>query len=124
MTNPAPAAAASRRSISSQGLRLSDSDMAQKSCPSGAPTRAATASIAVTPGTIATSSVRHAAVAALDLLAHRRRHRKHAGIAAGDQRDMRALSRRGAAPPRARAPSSRLSEAWRICPARAGTRSR
>ena len=61
MTKPAPAAASSRRSISSQGLRLSDSEIAQKSWPSGAPTRAATASIAVTPGTIATSSVRHAA---------------------------------------------------------------
>src|SRR5215213_1988840 len=32
--------------------------MAQKSWPRGAPTRAATASIAVTPGTIATSSLR------------------------------------------------------------------
>ena len=35
--------------------------MAQKSCPSGAPILAATASIAVTPGTIVTSSARHSA---------------------------------------------------------------
>ena len=45
-------------------------------------------------------------VAALDLLAHRRRHREHAGIAARDQRDMRAL-RGMAQAPRQRAPSPR-----------------
>jgi hypothetical protein len=52
------AAASSRRSIKSHGLRLSDSDSAQKSWPSGAPIRAATASIAVMPGTMVTSSAR------------------------------------------------------------------
>jgi hypothetical protein len=40
------------------GFRLSESEIAQKSWPSGAPTLAATASIAVTPGMIATSSAR------------------------------------------------------------------
>ena len=65
--------------------------MAQKSCPSGAPTRAATASMAVTPGTMVTSSARHSARPGLDRLADRRRHGEDAGIAARDDRDPLAL---------------------------------
>src|SRR6185437_16004766 len=42
-----------------QGLRLSESEMAQKSWPSGAPSRAAAACIAVTPGATAMSRRRH-----------------------------------------------------------------
>ena len=41
MTTPAPAAARSLASTTSQGLRLTDSEIAQKSGPSGAPQRAA-----------------------------------------------------------------------------------
>ena len=111
MTKPAPRRF-SRRSITSQGFRLSDSEMAQKSWPSGAPTRAATASIAVTPGTTVSSRSRHARRAGLDRLADGRRHGEDAGIAARDHRDSRAL-RRLASAAAARDSSSRLSEAMR-----------
>ncbi len=47
----------------------------------------------MTPGTIATSSARQACGPASICLAHRRRHGEHAGIAARDQRDLRALRR-------------------------------
>ena len=43
-----------------QALRLSESEIAQKSPPSGAPTSAAAASIAVTPGSTLMSRSRHA----------------------------------------------------------------
>ena len=93
MTKPALAAASSRRSISSQGLRLSDSDSAQKSWPSGAPIRAATASIAVMPGTNGDIERAPAFRAGFDFLAYRGRHGEHAGIAARHDRDARALRR-------------------------------
>ena len=113
-TKPAPAAASSRRSISSHGLRLSDSDSAQKSWPSGAPIRAATASIAVMPGHDGDIERAPAFRPGFDLLADRRRHGEDAGIAAGDDRDARALAPRDASAAAARAPSSRLSDAWRL----------
>ena len=98
--------------------------MAQKSWPSGAPTRAATASIAVTPGTTATSRLAPGRIAALDLLADRGRHGEHAGIAAGDQRDVRAG--RGVAQRRrgARALLAVVGGVARLARPRAGTRSR
>ncbi len=55
-TKPAPAAARSRCSTVGHGLRLSDSEIAQKSWPSGAPSRAAAASRAEMPGTTSMSS--------------------------------------------------------------------
>ena len=67
--------------------------MAQKSWPSGAPTRAATASMAVMPGTMARSTARQAAVPGVDRLADRRGHGEDAGIAARHQRDTRAGGR-------------------------------
>ena len=54
--NRASAASRSRRSTSAQGLRLSLRLIAQKSWPSGAPARAAAASIAVMPGSTRMSS--------------------------------------------------------------------
>ena len=60
---------------------------------------------------------------ALDDLEDGGRHREHAGIAAGDDRDFApSAAWRSAAAARSR--SSRLSEPWRAWPARAGTRSR
>ena len=50
MTKSPSAAAFSRRSTIAHGLRWSDSDIAQKSWPSGAPSLAAAACIAGTPG--------------------------------------------------------------------------
>ena len=50
MTKSPSAAALRRRSTIAHGFRLSESDMAQKSWPSGAPSRAAAACIAETPG--------------------------------------------------------------------------
>ena len=58
ITKPADAAAVSRRTTVSQGFRLSDSEIAQKSCPRGAPIRAAAANIAEIPGTTSISSAR------------------------------------------------------------------
>ena len=110
--NRALAAASSRRSISAQGLRLSDSEIAQKSWPSGAPMRAATASIAVMPGTTLESSARQLG-----------------GPASIASHTAAAMAKTPGSPPdttatfapcaawrsagAARAPSSRLSEAWR-----------
>ena len=87
------AAAISRRCTTGQGFRLSDSEMAQKSCPSGAPIRAAAANIAEMPGTTSISSARQAGSAALDRLEHRARH-------ARTRRDRRPTPRRRAAPRR------------------------
>ena len=60
MTKSAASAACKRRSITAQGFRLSDNEMAQKSPPSGAPTRAAAASIAVMPGSTVIGTARQA----------------------------------------------------------------
>ncbi len=49
-TKSALAAATIRARIASHGVNRSDSEIAQKSWPSGAPTRAAAACIALTPG--------------------------------------------------------------------------
>src|SRR5580693_4103060 len=88
MTKPAPAAASIRCSINGHGLRLSDSEIAQKSWPSGAPIRAATASIAVMPGMIATSSARQlsgpASISSQIAAAHH-----------GDARALRRVTERG-----------------------------
>ena len=107
-----------------QLLRLSDSEMAQKSPPSGAPTSAAAASIAVTPGSTRMSSVRHAGSPASTAS-------KTAAAMAntpGSPPDTTATWRPDAASAsawRARSSSTRLSEAWRHWSARsAGTRSR
>src|SRR3546814_20626062 len=58
MTKPASAAATRRFSMISHGFRLFDREMTQKSWPSGAPILAATASMAVTPGTMDRSILR------------------------------------------------------------------
>ncbi len=84
-TNPAAAAARSRSSTTGQGLRLSDSEIAQKSCPSGAPSRAAAASRAEMPGTTSMSSARQRRMG-LHRLEHRRRHAEHPGVAARHDR--------------------------------------
>ena len=102
----------------SHGLRLSESDSAQKSWPSGAPTRAATASIAVTPGTMVDVERAPGCRSRLDLLAHRRRHGEHAGIAARHQRDAGALRR---VAQRGRGARAFLAVVGRM-PALAGTR--
>jgi len=60
MTNPADAAARSLAKTVSQGFRLSEREIAQKSCPSGAPMRAAAANMADTPGRTSTCRSRHA----------------------------------------------------------------
>ncbi len=67
--------------------------MAQKSWPSGAPSRAAAACIAVTPGATAMSSLSHSRVF-FDRLEHSRRHREHARIAARDDGDFAAFRRK------------------------------
>jgi hypothetical protein len=59
MAKSASTARRSRVSITAHGLRLSLRLIAQKSCPSGAPTRAAAASIAVMPGSTRMSRSRH-----------------------------------------------------------------
>ena len=123
-TKPAPAAASSRRSISSQGLRLSDSDSAQKSWPSGAPIRAATASIAVMPGTNATSSARQLS-GPRSISSHTAAAMANTPGSPPETMATRAPARRVPPAPRRRAHrSSRLSDACRLWPARAGTRSR
>ena len=66
--------------------------MTQKSWPSGAPMRAAAASMAETPGTTVMSMSFQAGAARLDRLEDRARHGEHAGIAGGDDRDGLALS--------------------------------
>ncbi len=58
--------------------------MAQKSCPSGAPARAATASIALTPGDDCYIHLAPFNRSALQCFAYRGSHSKYAGIAAGD----------------------------------------
>ena len=116
MTKPAPAAASRRRSTSVPGLEIvRQRDGAEIMAERRADPRrdrqhrgdaGHDRDIELPPG----------GVAALDLLAHRGRHGEHAGIAAGHHRDPRALrGERSAAA--ARAPSSRLSEAWRVWPA-------
>src|SRR6478735_5600092 len=55
MTKSATAAASSRFSTRSQGFKLSESEITQKSWPSGAPALAAAANMADTPGTTVTS---------------------------------------------------------------------
>ena len=102
---------------------MSDSDSAQKSCPSGAPQRAATASIAVTPGTTATSSRRHASGPASIA------SQTAAAIAKtpGSPPDTTATRRPAAASAsaaRARASSSRLSEACAAWPGPSVSRAR
>ena len=83
-----PRAACSRRfSITSQGLRLSESEIAQKSWPSGAPSRAAAACMAETPGNTRMSRARHSRGAVVDRLEDGRRHGENAGIAARDDGD-------------------------------------
>ena len=67
--------------------------MAQKSPPSGAPTRAAAASIAVMPGSTWMSSLRQSGIAVLEGFEHRRCHGEDARIAAGDNGDVRTLRR-------------------------------
>ena len=67
--------------------------MAQKSWPSGAPSRAAAACIAVTPGATWMSSVQPLRIV-FHGLEHRRRHREHARIAAGNDGDRTALGRK------------------------------
>ena len=62
--------------------------MAQKSPPSGAPTSAAAASIAVTPGSTRMSSAAPRRIARFDRLEDRRRHGEHAGIAARHDDDL------------------------------------
>ena len=107
-----------------QGFRLSESEMAQKSPPSGAPTSAAAASIAVTPGSTRMSSVAPRRIAGLDRLEHRRRHGEHAGIAARHDRDLAA--RRGERQRMARAIEldAVVGGVAALVRARAGTRSR
>ena len=84
-----------------QALRLSDSEMAQKSPPSGAPTSAAAASMAVTPGSTLMSRSTPRRVAGLDRLEHRRRHGEHAGIAARHDDDLAARGGERQSVPRA-----------------------
>ena len=88
MTKSPSAAALRRRATTSQGFRLSESDIAQKSWPSGAPSRAAAACIALMPGATSMVEVAPCRLAALDRLEHRRRHREYAGIAARDDGDV------------------------------------
>ena len=59
MTKSAAAAAVIRRSITCHGFRTSESEIRQRSCPSGAPMRAAAAVAAVTPGTTVTATPAH-----------------------------------------------------------------
>ena len=111
------------RSITSQGLRLSESEIAQKSPPSGAPSARAAASIAVMPGSTAIVERRQAGVARLDRLEHRRRHAK----TPGSPPDTTATRR--PAPPVASAcarasTSTRLSDACRRLTRRAPARGR
>ena len=61
MAKSASAASSTRRAITGQGLRLSERLMQQKSWPSGAPARAAAASMAVMPGSTWISSACQAA---------------------------------------------------------------
>ena len=99
-------------SITAQGVSRSDSEMAQKSWPSGAPARAAAACIAETPGDAMISTPRPGGSrAALEQLEHQRRHGVDAGIAGGDQRHARPSAAsverlRAPAPPPRRASKS------------------
>ena len=112
----APLASAARSP--SQGLRLSESEMAQKSPPSGAPTRAAAASIAVMPGST---------VIGRRARPDRRSSASNTAAAMantpGSPPETTATRRPSAARPsakRARSSSTRLSEAWRRWPGGAG----
>ena len=87
------------------GVSRSDSEIAQKSWPSGAPSPAAAACIALTPG--ATDDLDRRPVApplALDQLEDQRGEAVNAGIAGRDQRDRPAAAARSSAS-RARAAS-------------------
>ena len=66
--------------------------MAQKSWPSGAPSRAAAACIAVTPGATCDVKLEPAGVF-FERLEHSRSHGEHAGITAGNDGDRAALRR-------------------------------
>jgi hypothetical protein len=87
ITKSAAARRSSRAVTTSQGLRLSESEIAQKSPPSGAPAFAAAASMAVMPGSTRDLSSAPAGLAGFQRLEDRRRHGEDAGIAAGDDRD-------------------------------------
>ena len=107
-----------------QALRLSDSEMAQKSPPSGAPTSAAAASIAVTPGSTRMSSVAPRRIAGLDRFEHRRRHGEHAGIAARYDGDLAAGGGKRQRVTRAIELDAIVGSMAALAVARAGTRSR
>ena len=86
--------------------------MAQKSWPSGAPSRGGGRCIAVMPGHHRDVERAPGGLAGLDRLEHGRRHGEHARIAARDDSDRAALGGERSAW-RARSISSRLSQAWR-----------
>ena len=71
-------------------MSWSDSEITQKSWPSGAPTRAAAACIAESPGTTRTSTPANAPLPVLGRLEHGGGHREDARVAGGDDRDARA----------------------------------
>ena len=90
ITKSPSAAARRRRSRIDQGFRLSESEMAQKSCPSGAPSRAAAACIAETPGATEYFETAPRRIV-LDRLEDSRRHGENARIAARDDGDVEAV---------------------------------
>ncbi len=90
---PPPREAGARSRL--QGLRLSDSESAQKSCPSGAPSRAAAACMADRPGTMRSGMAAQSAVPRLQGLDHGRRHGEDTRVAARTRRRRCARRRRG-----------------------------
>ncbi len=122
ITKPAPAAACRRLVTISQGLRLSDSEMAQKSCPSGAPTRAATANMAEMPGITSTSMSRHSG-APRSIASNTALAMANTPVSPEETTATCRPAAESSSACRARLISSRLSEAWRISPGRGGTRS-
>ena len=118
-TKSAPAAASRRARIASHGVSRSDSEIAQKSCPSGAPARAAAACIALTPGATVIADRRPVAPPfALDQLEHQRGEAVDAGVAGRDQRDRPSLGRQIEREPHPR----RLFADRAVMPALAGDR--
>ena len=115
----APAKARILFSTCSQGFNRSDNDTMPKSCPSGAPTRLATACAAVIPGTIRTGTSRHCGSSATSSTA--------AAMAntPGSPEDTTATRRPRLAISNAmaaRSASTLLSERCLRCPARSATR--